>query len=207
MIDAGGRQQTVESQQTMTLARTGSAGSSAKSAEEREERSCETRAGRILLSPVRWRDRASAQDPYNLTSPVKNLATLFTDLYGPRGADRRQPGDAARRAAAHGAFQQRLPVELQPVQHGARQPAGHRAAAVAGVAASPTSSIPALGVFQRTTQSFGPILAERAETVGARRVSFGFASQRFTFDTRRRPRSEQGAGGLHARQRATARRP
>jgi hypothetical protein len=38
-------------------------------------------------------------------------------------------------------------------------------------------------VFQRTTQSFGPILAERAETIGARRVSFGFAAQRFTFDT------------------------
>ena len=42
---------------------------------------------------------------------------------------------------------------------------------------------PSTGVFQRTTQSFGPILAERAETVGARRVSFGFAAQRFTFDT------------------------
>jgi hypothetical protein len=38
-------------------------------------------------------------------------------------------------------------------------------------------------VFQRTTQSFGPLLTERAETVGARRISFGFAMQRFTFDT------------------------
>ena len=42
---------------------------------------------------------------------------------------------------------------------------------------------PTLGVFRRTTQSFGPILADRADTVGARRVSLGFASQRFTFDT------------------------
>ena len=42
---------------------------------------------------------------------------------------------------------------------------------------------PSLGVFQQTTQSFGPILTERAETIGAGRVSFGFASQRFTFDT------------------------
>src|SRR6187397_1365131 len=29
--------------------------------------------------------RARAQEPYNLHSPVKNLATLFTDLYGPHG--------------------------------------------------------------------------------------------------------------------------
>src|SRR5215471_15236950 len=27
----------------------------------------------------------SAQEPYNLTPPVKNLATLFHDLYGPHG--------------------------------------------------------------------------------------------------------------------------
>src|SRR6185295_6722080 len=40
-----------------------------------------------------------------------------------------------------------------------------------------------LGVFERTTQSFGPILADRADTIGARRVSVGFAFQRFTFDT------------------------
>ena len=42
---------------------------------------------------------------------------------------------------------------------------------------------PSLGVFQRTTQSFGPILAERADTIGGGRVSFGVAFQRFTFDT------------------------
>ena len=28
---------------------------------------------------------ARAQDPYNLSVPVKNLATLFTGLYGPNG--------------------------------------------------------------------------------------------------------------------------
>ena len=39
------------------------------------------------------------------------------------------------------------------------------------------------GVFRRTTQSFGPILAERAETIGARRVSTGFAIQHFSFST------------------------
>jgi hypothetical protein len=28
---------------------------------------------------------ASAQDPYTLSSPVKNLATIFTSLFGPQG--------------------------------------------------------------------------------------------------------------------------
>jgi hypothetical protein len=42
---------------------------------------------------------------------------------------------------------------------------------------------PALGVFKRSTQSFGPILAERAETIGKKKVSLGFNNQYFTFDT------------------------
>ncbi len=42
---------------------------------------------------------------------------------------------------------------------------------------------PSTGVFERSTKSFGPILAERAETIGAGRTSFGFAFQRFSFDT------------------------
>ena len=28
---------------------------------------------------------ARAQSPYNLAAPVPNLATIFTDLFGPRG--------------------------------------------------------------------------------------------------------------------------
>jgi hypothetical protein len=38
-------------------------------------------------------------------------------------------------------------------------------------------------VFTRSTSSFGPILAERADTIGARRVSMGFAYQRLAFDS------------------------
>jgi hypothetical protein len=41
----------------------------------------------------------------------------------------------------------------------------------------------ALGVFQRTTQSFGPILAERAETIGKKKLTFGITYQYFSFDT------------------------
>jgi hypothetical protein len=40
-----------------------------------------------------------------------------------------------------------------------------------------------LGVFQRSTQSFGPILTERAETIGKAKVSFGVTYQHFGFDS------------------------
>jgi hypothetical protein len=40
-----------------------------------------------------------------------------------------------------------------------------------------------LGVFQRSTQSFGPLLGERAETIGRRKLTLGFVTQHFTFDT------------------------
>jgi hypothetical protein len=38
-----------------------------------------------------------------------------------------------------------------------------------------------LGVFARSTNSFGPIYSERAETIGRGRVSFGVSYQRFRF--------------------------
>jgi hypothetical protein len=41
----------------------------------------------------------------------------------------------------------------------------------------------ALGVFQRSTQSFGPILTERAETIGKGKVTFGVSYQHFGFDS------------------------
>jgi len=40
-----------------------------------------------------------------------------------------------------------------------------------------------LGVFQRSTQSFGPILTERSETIGKRKFTFGVTYQHFSFDT------------------------
>lgn len=38
------------------------------------------------------------------------------------------------------------------------------------------------GTFRRSTQSFGPILADRAETIGRGRFTVGFSYQYFTFD-------------------------
>ena len=40
-----------------------------------------------------------------------------------------------------------------------------------------------LGVFQRSTQSFGPILTERSETIGRNKVTFGITFQHFGFDS------------------------
>lgn len=40
-----------------------------------------------------------------------------------------------------------------------------------------------LGVFQRSTQSFGPILTERAETIGKGKFTFGITYQHFGFDS------------------------
>ena len=37
------------------------------------------------------------------------------------------------------------------------------------------------GVYTRSSQSFGPILAERAETIGRNKLALGFAFQRFVF--------------------------
>lgn len=41
---------------------------------------------------------------------------------------------------------------------------------------------PDLGIYERTAESFGPILAERAETIGKNKFYFGFAYQHFGFD-------------------------
>jgi hypothetical protein len=125
---------------------------------------------------------AGAQEPYNLTATVKSLATLFTDLYGPQGlildSLATLPGEQPHTAHYISDFQQNF--------------SQFSTAMVSQLVSLPLPS-PAsgftyqfdasLGVFQRTTQSFGPILADRAETIGARRLSVGFAFQRFTFDS------------------------
>ena len=125
---------------------------------------------------------ARAQDPYTLASPVKNLATLFSGLFGPHGlivdSEATLPGEQPHSAHFNSDFQANFEqFNTALVNQFVTVPLP-----------SPASGFtyqfdPSLGVFQRTTQSFGPILAERAETVGARRVSFGFASQHFSFDT------------------------
>ena len=125
---------------------------------------------------------ASAQDPYNLASPVNNLATIFTDLFGPRGlivdSLATLPGEQPHIAHFTSDFQFNFSqfstaLVSQLVNVPLPSPGG-------GFTYQFDST---LGVFQRTTQSFGPILAERADTIGAGRVACGFAFQRVKFDS------------------------
>jgi hypothetical protein len=135
-----------------------------------------------MMCVVMVSSSARAQNPYNLASPVKHLATLFTDLYGPRGlivdSEATLPGEQPHSAHFNNDFQSDFgKFGTALVSQFVTVPLP-----------SPASGFtyhfdPGTGVFQRSTQSFGPILTDRAETIGARRVSFGFASQRFTFDT------------------------
>lgn len=125
---------------------------------------------------------ARAQEPYNLTAPVRDLATMFTDLFGPRGlvvdSLATLPGEQPHTAHFTSDFQ------FNFTQFGT---------ALVGQLVSVPLPSPVggftyefdstLGVFQRTTQSFGPILADRAETIGARRIAVGFAFQRFSYDS------------------------
>jgi hypothetical protein len=140
------------------------------------------RLAAVLVCVIAVASPARAQQPYNLTADVKHLATLFTDLYGPDGlildSLSTLPGEQPHSAHFNSDFQfdfSQFSTALVSQLVSVPLP-------------SPASGFtyhfdPSLGVFQRTTQSFGPILAERADTIGGGRVSFGVAFQRFTFDT------------------------
>lgn len=136
----------------------------------------------VTLAAILLPSAARAQNPYNLAAPVKNLATLFDTLFGPNGlivdSEATLPGEQPHSAHFNNDFQANFgKFSTALVSQFVTVPLP-----------SPASGFtyhfdPSTGVFQRTTQSFGSILSERAETIGVRRVSFGFAAQRFTFDT------------------------
>jgi hypothetical protein len=122
------------------------------------------------------------QDPFNLAAPVRTLATMFTDLFGPRGlvldSLATLPGEQSHSAHFNSDFQ------FNFTQFGTALVGQLVSVPLPSPAGGFTFQFdPTLGVFRRTTESFGPILSDRAETIGARRVSFGFAHQRFTYDT------------------------
>ncbi|HEY6895206.1 MAG TPA: hypothetical protein VI258_13610 [Rhodanobacteraceae bacterium] len=136
----------------------------------------------LVVCAVLGTGTGQAQQPYNLAAPVRNLATLFTDLYGPNGlivdSEATLPGEQPHSAHFNSDFQADF-SQFSTALVGQL---------VSVPLPSPASGFtyrldPTLGVFQRTTQSFGPILAERADTIGANHLAVGFAIQRFTFDT------------------------
>ncbi len=125
---------------------------------------------------------AFAQDPFNVAVTPDKLALLLTQLYGPDGliVDSLTVLPSGDTHSAH--FNSRFQSDFTQFNTAL-------ASQIVNVPLpSPASGFTyefdaSLGVFARTTQSFGPILAERAETIGAGRFSFGFTFQSFTFDT------------------------
>lgn len=125
---------------------------------------------------------AQAQDPYILYSQPKNLATLFASLFGPQGlkvdSEATLPGEQPHTAHFNADFESNFDKFTTAI-------AGQL---VTVPLPSPAAGFtyefdPGTGVFRRSTESFGPVLAERAETIGAGRVSIGFGAQRFSFQT------------------------
>jgi hypothetical protein len=127
-------------------------------------------------------DPAHAQAPYNVTVNVRQLSRIFTDLYGPDGLVVNSSVDLAGGVSHSAHFNSGFEGEFS--QFGTALTGQLVSLPLPPPASGFTFQFdPGLGVFTRTTTSFGPILSERAETIGARRVAVGFAYQRLAFDS------------------------
>jgi len=125
---------------------------------------------------------SQAQDPFNVAVPVDKLSTIFTQIYGESGliVDSLRVLTSGQTHSAH--FNSAFQAEF--TQFGVALTSQLAAVPLPSPASGFTYEFDsALGVFQRTSQSFGPILAERAETIGGGRFTFGFTFQNFSFDT------------------------
>ncbi len=134
-------------------------------------------AGLLCLSST-----ASAQVPFNLAVPLENLASALSTLYGPDGliVESLTVLPSGETHSAH------FNTDTRPFskKFGTALTSKLVSVPLPSLASGFTYEFdPTLGVFTRTTESFGPILAERAETIGAGRTAWGVAYQRFTFDT------------------------
>ncbi len=110
------------------------------------------------------------------------LALLIPTLYGPTGlkveSQARLPDGSTHSAHFNSAFQAEF------TQFNIALASQLAAVPLPTPASGFTYTFDAsLGVFQRSTQSFGPILTERAETIGKRKVTFGITYQHFGFDS------------------------
>jgi hypothetical protein len=110
-----------------------------------------------------------------------SLSTLFEDIYGPNGlvlnSDDVQLDGTNHAAHFNSAFQSEFRlVNVALTSQLATVPLP-----------SPASGFTytfdaATGTFMRSTRSFGPILAERGETIGRGRIAFGYSYQFFSYD-------------------------
>ncbi|MGH9322806.1 MAG: hypothetical protein ACRD3V_23345 [Vicinamibacteria bacterium] len=125
---------------------------------------------------------ARAQDPFNVAVPVDKLSSIFTQLYGDQGliVDSLTALPTGQTHSAH--FNSAFQAEF--TQFGVALTSQLASVPLPSPASGFTYEFDSdLGVFERTSQSFGPILAERSETIGGGRFTFGFTFQNFTFDT------------------------
>jgi hypothetical protein len=125
---------------------------------------------------------AHGQDPYNVTVNVTELSRIFTELYGPDGLVVNSLASLAGGVSHSAHFNSGFESEFS--QFGTALTGQIVSLPLPAPASGFTYQFdPGLGVFTRSTSSFGPILAERADTIGARRVSIGFAYQSLAFDS------------------------
>jgi hypothetical protein len=111
----------------------------------------------------------------------ESLATLFQDIYGPNGlvlnSDDVQLDGSNHAAHFNSAFQSDF--RLVNIALTSQLTAVPLPSPASGFTYKFDSST---GTFVRTTNSFGPILSDRAETIGRGRLAFGFSHQFFSFD-------------------------
>jgi hypothetical protein len=136
----------------------------------------------LLLALFLASSYVQAQDPFNVAVRVDKLSTIFTSLYGDAGlivdSLRTLPNGQTHSAHFNSAFQAEF------TQFGVALTSQLASVPLPSPASGFTYEFDSnLGVFQRTSQSFGPILSERAETIGGGRFTFGFTFQNFSFDT------------------------
>ena len=111
----------------------------------------------------------------------EKLAYLLPTLYGPSGlfvaSEARLPTGETHSAHFNSSFQQSFsPFNTALATQLASVPLPSPASGFTYTYDS------ALGVFNRTTESYGPILSDRAEPLGKGRASLGVSFQRFSFD-------------------------
>jgi hypothetical protein len=136
----------------------------------------------VLLATLGTAVPASAQEPINVAVQVTELWRIFKDLYGPSGLVVNSNVPLASGATHSSHFNSGFESEFS--QFGTALTSQIVSLPLPPPASGFTYQFdPGLGVFSRTTTSFGPILSERFETIGARRVSIGFAYQKLSFDS------------------------
>jgi hypothetical protein len=135
-----------------------------------------------VLLAVSVSAQAQTQEPINIAVHVTELSQIFTQLYGPQGlvVDSLTPLPNGATHSSH--FNSGFESEFS--QFGTALTSQIVSLPLPPPASGFTYEFdPGLGVFTRTSRTFGPIMSERYETLGAKRVSVGFAYQRLSFDS------------------------